>query len=227
MILSKNDIRQAVERGEIGFSPGLEDTQWGEASIDLRLGFQFTKFKDASGLTVSVADGLKTIGKLGLWATKTLQENDEFGRRQTFDLGPGELVLALTHESIRIPPNLIGLVEGRSTYARMGLSMHQTAPWIQPGWSGPIVLEIANHGTFTIRLTPLIDRPCQLTFFELKSPLDAAEAYGSRPGDRYQGSSPSLGSRRKEIAAPVAASMRFRGSSEKSEFEPDWSYRDL
>jgi dCTP deaminase len=186
MILSKNDIRQAVERGEIGFTPGLEDTQWGEASIDLRLGFQFTKFKDAAGLTVSVAEGLKTIGKLGLWATKTLQENDELGTRQTFDLPPGDLVLALTHESIRIPPNLIGLVEGRSTYARVGLSMHQTAPWIQPGWSGPIVLEIANHGTFTIRLTPLIDRPCQLTFFELKSPLNVAEAYGSRPGDHYQ-----------------------------------------
>jgi deoxycytidine triphosphate deaminase len=64
--------------------------------------------------------------------------------------------------------------------------MHQTAPWIQPGWSGPIVLEIANHGGFTIKLTPLVDRPCQLTFFELKSRLQLAEAYGSRPGDRYQ-----------------------------------------
>jgi dCTP deaminase len=186
MILSKNDIRQAVERGEIGFTPGLEDTQWGEASVDLRLGFQFTKFKDAPGLTISVADGLKTIGKLGLWATKTLQETDELGTRQTFDLALGHFVLALTHETIRIPPNLIGLVEGRSTYARVGLSMHQTAPWIQPGWSGPIVLEIANHGTFTIRLTPLVDRPCQLTFFELKSALNVAEAYGSRPGDYYQ-----------------------------------------
>ena len=64
--------------------------------------------------------------------------------------------------------------------------MHQTAPWIKPGWSGPIVLEIANHGGFTIKLTLLVDRPCQLTFFELKSKLSAADAYGSRPGDRYQ-----------------------------------------
>jgi dCTP deaminase len=186
MILSKTDIRRAVDDGEIGFTPGLEETQWGEASIDLRLGFQFTKFKDTKGLTVSVADGLKTIGRLGLWATKTLKENDELGARETYELAPGGLILALTHESIRIPPNLIGLIEGRSTYARMGLSMHQTAPWIQPGWSGPIVLEIANHGTFTIKLTPLIDRPCQITFFELKSALSVTEAYGSRPGDRYQ-----------------------------------------
>src|SRR5262249_43144926 len=51
---------------------------------------------------------------------------------------PGQFVLALTYESIKIPKHLIALVEGRSTYARLGLSMHQTAPWIQPGWSGPI-----------------------------------------------------------------------------------------
>ena len=56
----------------------------------------------------------------------------------------------------------------------------------QPGWSGPIVLEIANHGNFTIRLTPLIDRPCQLTFFELKIPVPDSLAYGSRPTDSYQ-----------------------------------------
>jgi dCTP deaminase len=189
MILSKNDIRQAVAAREIEFTPELEPTQWGEASVDLRLGFQFTKFKDTPGLTISVADGLRTIGSLGLWVTKTLKEFDEFGHRETFELAPGQLVLALTHESIRVPPNLIGLVEGRSTYARVGLSMHQTAPWIQPGWSGPIVLEIANHGGFTIKLTPHVDRPCQLTFFELKSGLPLAEAYGSRPGDRYQNQS--------------------------------------
>jgi deoxycytidine triphosphate deaminase len=70
MILSKNDIRQAVEAREIEFTPELEPTQWGEASVDLRLGFQFTKFKATPGLTISVADGLRTIGSLGLWVTK-------------------------------------------------------------------------------------------------------------------------------------------------------------
>lgn len=186
MILSQVDIRRAVDSHEIGFTPDLEEGQWGEASIDLRLGFQFTKFRDAQGLTISVADGLRHVGQLGLWATKELREVDELGARESYELPPGQFVLALTHESIRIPKHLIGLVEGRSTYARMGLSMHQTAPWIQPGWSGPIVLEIANHGTFTIKLTPLVDRPCQLTFFELKTALPPDLGYGSRPSDRYQ-----------------------------------------
>jgi dCTP deaminase len=186
MILSQSDIRQAVEAGDIGFSPSLEPNQWGEASVDLRLGFQFTQFKDIKGVTISIADGLRSVGALNLWNTEQLTELDTFGQRRYFELHPGQFVLALTHESIRVPKHLIALVEGRSTYARLGLSMHQTAPWIQPGWSGPIVLEIANHGKLVIKLTPLIDRPCQLTFFELKSPVAAAAAYGSRPTDRYQ-----------------------------------------
>lgn len=186
MILSQTDIRKEVEAGNIVFSPSLEERQWGEASVDLRLGFQFTKFKELGGITISIADGLKSIGKLNLWDTKELSEKDTFGKREFFELSPGEFVLALTHESIRIPEHLIGLVEGRSTYARLGLSMHQTAPWIQPGWSGPIVLEIANHGKMVIKLTPLVDRPCQLTFFELKSRLPPGLAYGSRDTDRYQ-----------------------------------------
>lgn len=186
MILSQTDIRSAIGSGEIGFDPHLEDTQFGEASVDMRLGFQFTTFKEAQGITLSVADGLQTVGALGLWNSKVLKERDDLGDRESYELKPGKFVLALTHESVRVPKNLIALVEGRSTYARMGLSMHQTAPWIQPGWSGPIVLEIANHGQFTIKLTPLVDRPCQLTFFELKSAVPENLAYGSRPTDQYK-----------------------------------------
>jgi dCTP deaminase len=81
---------------------------------------------------------------------------------------------------------MIAMVEGRSTYARVGLSMHQTAPWIQPGWNGQITLEIRNSGPLKIELTPLIDMPCQLTFFQLSSELAEAAAYGSRSGDVFQ-----------------------------------------
>ena len=152
--MSQKDIRKEVKAGKIRFVPELEEKQWGEASVDLRLGHQFTLYrKDIKGITLSVAEGLGSLGDLNLWVTE---------EKNSFDLAPGELVLALTHEFITVPNNLIGLVEGRSTYARVGLSMHQTAPWIQPGWSGPIVLEISNHGQIPIKLTPLIDRPCQL-----------------------------------------------------------------
>lgn len=87
---------------------------------------------------------------------------------------------------------MIALIEGRSTYARVGLSMHQTAPWIQPGWDGQIILEIMNNGPLQIELTPLKDRPCQLTFFTLSSPVSEDMAYGARETDVYQRQTHSL-----------------------------------
>jgi len=187
MILSQADLRKAVADGSIGFTPSLEEKQWGEASIDLRLGFQFTKLRKCDGIKFSLAEGLGTIGMMKIWETQELKEVNAFGKVEQFDLDPGEFILAKTYESITVPKHLIALVEGRSTYARMGLSMHQTAPWIQPGWNGPIVLEIMNNGPLVITLTPLKDRPCQLTFFELKSDVPPDALYGTRPTDRYQG----------------------------------------
>lgn len=186
MILSQPDIRAAVERGAIKFTPELEEKQWGEASVDLRLGFDFTILKSPIGMKISVATGLSSLGQSGFWDTMKLQEFNAHGQRNTYSLGPNKFVLAMTYESISIPKNLIALVEGRSTYARVGLSMHQTAPWIQPGWNGPIVLEIMNQGPLTIELTPLVDKPCQLTFFQLSTPLSDEQAYGARPTDTYQ-----------------------------------------
>ena len=185
MILSQPNLRAAVETGQIGFDPPLEEGQWGEASVDLRLGFSFTRLAGSRSITISLSEGLGGLPS-GIWATKELNAKDVLGKPERFVLDPDEFILALTYESIRVPNNMIALVEGRSTYARVGLSMHQTAPWIQPGWSGPIVLEIMNNGPFRIELSPVIDRPCQLTFFELKTELPEHMRYGSRPSDRYQ-----------------------------------------
>jgi len=192
MILSQNEIRAAVDRGEIRFDPGLEERQWGEASVDLRLGLSFTKLKRVEGLTVSMAKGIGAIAESGLWQQKTLNIKDQFGKPETFVLDPDEFVLALTYEHVYMPRNLIAIVEGRSTYARVGLSMHQTAPWIQPGWHGQITLEIRNSGPLKIELTPLLDMPCQLTFFQLSSELAESKAYGSRPTDIFQNQSAAL-----------------------------------
>lgn len=192
MILSQPQIREEVEKNKIRFDPPLEKRQWGEASIDLRLGLKFTKLRNVQGVTISMAKGISSVANTGLWIEKTLKIKNEFDQAETFKLGPGEFILAQTYERIWIPNHLIALIEGRSTYARVGLSMHQTAPWIQPGWNGQITLEIRNSGPLTIELTPLEDMPCQLTFFQLTSALEEAVAYGSRETDIFQNQTSAL-----------------------------------
>ncbi len=133
MILSQPDLRSEVDKGSVVFDPPLEERQWGEASVDLRLGFKFTRLKEMTGVKVSVAQGLAGLAESGFWQELVLKATNEFGQQETFSLGPGQFVLAMTYETVSVPRNLIALIEGRSTYARVGLSMHQTAPWIQPG----------------------------------------------------------------------------------------------
>ncbi len=192
MILSQPQIRECVERGEIRFDPPLEERQWGEASIDLRLGYKFTKFRASDSAIFSMAKGIAAVANTALWHEEIFEERDAFGKRRTYVLDQGEFILAQTLEHIWMPRTLIAMVEGRSTYARVGLSMHQTAPWIQPGWDGQITLEIRNSGPLRIELTPRDDMPCQLTFFQLTSELAEDEAYGSRPTDIFQNQTSAL-----------------------------------
>lgn len=192
MILSQPQIREEVEKGDVRFEPQLEARQWGEASIDLRLGLKFTKLIPAPNVTFSMAGGIGAVADTGLWREKVLQVEDGFGKREKYVLEPDEFILAQTYEHVWMPRHLIAMVEGRSTYARVGLSMHQTAPWIQPGWDGHITLEIRNSGQFKIELTPILDMPCQLTFFQLTTPVPENMAYGSRSTDVFQNQTSAL-----------------------------------
>ena len=141
------------------------------------LGPDITIFKEAPGVKLSIADGIDAIAAAQLWETHELVERDQFGKRSIYVLEPGEFILAKTLERVTIPAHLIASVEGRSSYARLGLSMHQTAPWIHPGFSNHITLEIRNSGKYKMELTPRIDRPCQLTLFLLTSALSDDKVY--------------------------------------------------
>jgi len=186
MILAQAEIREEIERGNIKFDPPLEVTQFAEASVNLRLGLKFTKFIPAQNVKLSLADGMAGVKGTQLWTDEVFQEFDNFGKRRSYFLEHGEFILATTYERMWVPRNLIAMVEGRSTYARFGVSMHQTAPWLQPGWNGHITLEICNNGENIIELTPIRDKPCQVTFFKLTSEVPEDAAYGSRPTDSFQ-----------------------------------------
>ncbi len=191
-VLSQRELRKEVEKGEVRFDPPLEEKQWAEASVNLRLGLKFTKWKDGVGGTFSLSKGIASLTDRNLWHEETFPLKDGFGKQRTYTLFPNEFVLALTHEHVWIPRHLIAMVEGRSTFARVGLSMHQTAPWIQPGWDGNITLEMRNGGPLKIELTPVVDMPCQLTFFKLTSKLPKSMAYGSRPTHSFQSQTSAL-----------------------------------
>lgn len=172
-----------MERGEIRFSHPLEERQWGPASINLQLGYKFTKLKK-SDHKIPLAKGLGQIS--GLWHEETFPHEDDFGKRKAYCIEPEEFILAQTYEHLYIPRSLIARVEGRSTYGRVGLSMHETAPWLQPGWDGQIALEIRNSGPLHIELMPLDDMPCQVTFMRLTSEVPAEQAYGTAPTNSFQ-----------------------------------------
>ncbi len=108
--------------GDIKFDPALEVGQWGQASIDLRLGAIFTMVQSVSELKVSLHAGLAPFR--AFFKTVELPLENEFGQRNSFCLEPNGFILAMTYETVSLPRNLIALVEGRSTYARVGLSVH-------------------------------------------------------------------------------------------------------
>ncbi|MFH1471238.1 MAG: dCTP deaminase [Candidatus Micrarchaeota archaeon] len=131
MVLSDNDIRKLMQAKKLVVSP-FSDEQLGPASIDLTLSDKFWKFKKK--YLKRRVDLLETDFK----------EATEPVVSETLELAPGEMCLGLTEEKLTLPANLMGHLEGRSRYARMGLAVHVTSSLVQPGSDNHQVLEIVN-----------------------------------------------------------------------------------
>lgn len=156
MILSDKDIRDYLKKGAIKISP-LKEDQIGSASIDLSLSGEWSFFK--KGLAGKQVD----LDKI------PFQKATEKVKADYLILNPGEIVLATTKEKITLPANIMGKLEGRSRYARMGLSVHITSAIVQPGSDNHQILEILNSAPFSIVLHKGM-RISQIVFHELKSP---------------------------------------------------------
>ena len=100
---------------------------------------------------------------------------------------PGSFVLAQTLDKICIPDDVVGLVEGRSSWARMGVTIHVTAPKIDPGFDAQITLEMFNFGKVPVELRAVLDKPAQLMLLRLTTPLKEQELYGKGKDDKFQG----------------------------------------
>lgn len=107
-------------------------------------------------------------------------------------LHPGELALAVTYESVTLPADLVGWLDGRSSLARLGLMVHVTAHRIDPGWSGCIVLEFYNSGKLPLALRPGMPIGA-LSFEPLSGP--AARPYNRREDAKYRDQQGAVASR--------------------------------
>ena len=166
MIYSKQNILTALDEGVLEISPAPESGMFDTSAVDLRLGSQFTTFtKSSPGSGIFVTIGESQAERIAA-QHGTVKEIEQGGY---LELSPGDFVLAWTMESVKFPMHLAARVEGKSSIARFGLSVHQTAPTIHADFEGEIRLEIANLGPFLCRLKPAT-RICQLIIEELKTP---------------------------------------------------------
>lgn len=163
MVLSDKDIKRALKEKRIEISP-LPDlkTQLGSCSIDLRLGDKFRVFEHSRNTFIDPAK--KDY-------SNEITREIKVKKGGQFIMQPGDFVLAVTLENVKIAPDLMGRLEGRSSLGRLGIVVHSTASIFDPGWDGKPVLELGNLGRMAVALTVGM-RICAMTFEELSSPAE-------------------------------------------------------
>ena len=163
------------------------DTQIQPASIDLRLGTSFWRFK------MGMPDERRVLDPKQGAAEYMVEQT--IGVEDYYDLKPGgeHFCLATTMEYIRMPNDLVARVDGRSSLGRLGLRVHSTAGFVDPGFNGCITLEMDVVSRYPVRLRPGM-RICQLSFERLESPAERPYGHPSRHS-KYQGQTSTTPSR--------------------------------
>lgn len=189
MRLCDRDIEACLDAGKICIDPRPLATRINGASVDLRLGGTFRVFNDHAAPYIDLSGPKEEVEKA---VNRIMGKEIEIGPDEAFFLHPGELALAVTAESITLPDDMIGWLDGRSSLARLGLMVHVTAHRIDPGWSGAIVLECFNSGKLPLALRPGMTI-CAMNFETLSGP--AARPYDKRAGAKYRGQTGPIPSR--------------------------------
>ncbi|KKL00296.1 dCTP deaminase [Rheinheimera mesophila] len=189
MRLCDRDIEAYIEAGKIQITPRPTPDMISGVSVDIRLGHKFRTFRayaapfiDLSGPREEVDQALNSV-----MSDEIVLSDDE-----AFFLHPGELALAITLESVTLPADIVGWLDGRSSLARLGLMVHVTAHRIDPGWSGNIVLEFYNSGRLPLALRPNM-KIGALNFETMTG--EAARPYNKRLDAKYQQQTGAVASR--------------------------------
>ncbi|MGI8963240.1 MAG: dCTP deaminase [Thermomicrobiales bacterium] len=176
MVLSDRDIVRALDSGRIKIDPYPDlEKQLGSISVDFRLGSTFMVFEHSRFSfidprnTQSIADAMRTI----------VTPPDE-----PFIMQPGDFALASTMESLELADDLLGRLEGRSSIARLGITVHSTAALFEPGWTGTATMELSNLGRMAVALYPGM-RICAFSFQTVSSPV--MTPYRTKLHNKYAG----------------------------------------
>ena len=173
MLLSDRDIKAAITEGRLGLEPydaGLVQP----SSIDVRLDRFFRVFNNSRYTHIDPAEQQDDL--------TTLIEPDG---DDPFVLHPGEFVLGSTLERVTLPDDLVARLEGKSSLGRLGLLIHSTAGFIDPGWDGHVTLELSNVANLPITIYHGM-KIGQISFMQLSEPTSTP--YGSSSlGSKYQG----------------------------------------
>ncbi len=174
-VLSDRDIRTAVESGRVRIDPW--DTGCLQpSSVDLHLDRDFRVFRNNRYPFIDVRQAQPDL-------TELVSITDD----EPFILHPGEFVLGQTLEWVELPDDLVARLEGKSSLGRLGLLIHSTAGYVDPGWKGTLTLELSNVANLPIALYFGM-KIGQISFFGMSSAVE--RPYGSKElGSKYQGQS--------------------------------------
>ncbi len=172
VILSDRTLREQLELGRIVVEP-FDESCVQPSSIDVKLSNHFRVFRN------------HTAGVIDVKSAVDLTEPVEIADDGVFMLHPGEFVLGSTLERIAVPDDMVSRIDGKSSLGRLGLIIHSTAGFIDPGFDGHITLELTNIATLPITLYPAM-KVGQVSFMMMTTPSD--RPYGSgATGSKYQG----------------------------------------
>ncbi|GGP38561.1 MULTISPECIES: dCTP deaminase [Shewanella] len=189
MRLTDIEIEQCLDNGTIIIDPRPGIDAISGVSVDVRLGSQFRVFEDHTAPYIDLSG---PSAEMQLALDRVMSDKIEITDDNAFFLHPGELALAITYESVTLPPDIVGWLDGRSSLARLGLMVHVTAHRIDPGWQGKIVLEFYNSGKLPLALRPGMTIGA-LNFERLSSPV--ARPYNTRKNAKYKDQQDAVASR--------------------------------
>lgn len=173
MIFSDRTIIAAIDAGRVSIDP-FDRSLVQPSSVDVRCNHRFRVFENHR---------YPLIDPKAPQADLTTEV--EASQEAPFILHPGEFVLGTTLETIRLGDDVVARLEGKSSLGRLGLLIHSTAGFIDPGFQGQVTLELSNVANLPIAIYPEM-KIGQISFYQMTTP--AEHPYGSAAlGSKYQG----------------------------------------